>query len=90
MGHLSFGARTDQFSTLGDSFDTIFEISLSNHFVFEFMDRTKVLSPIMTDILFIPCTIMFIFIFGNIFLAIMMNSYELNVGRWKTHEFLSK
>ena len=31
-------------------------------------------------------TIIFMFIFSNIFLAIMMNSYEMNIGRWRTQE----
>ena len=31
-------------------------------------------------------TIIFLFIFSNLYLAIMMSSYELNIGQWKKDE----
>jgi hypothetical protein len=62
---------------------TIFEISLMSPISYSFLDETGALDPTMTTIMFLPMSMIFTFIFTNIFLAIMMNSYELNIGKWR-------
>ena len=86
MAHLSFGSQVQEFSTLPVSIMNTFEITLPNNFDFVFLDQTKQHASMMSQIFFIPLTVMFLFIFANIFLAIMMNSYENNIGRFKNHE----
>jgi hypothetical protein len=84
LSFLSFGNYIKNFSSLLDSFVTIFEISLTSPISYSFLDVTDVIDPTMTVIMFMPMSFIFTFIFTNIFLAIMMNSYEINIGRWKT------
>lgn len=51
--------------------------------MFKFLDHTIPISMIMTGILFFIGSVLFIFVFSNIFLAIAMNSYEINIGQFK-------
>lgn len=80
---LSFGHFDKNFANLTDSFICIFEISLQNPIDYGFLDKLRQHSPAMTWLLFLPMTIIFMFIFRNLFLAIMMNSYEINIGQWR-------
>lgn len=83
LAFLSFGHFTSNFANLTDSFICIFEISLQNPIDYSFLDNLRQDSPAMTQLLFMPMTIIFMFLFKNLFLAIMMNSYEINIGQWK-------
>lgn len=80
---LSFGHFDQNFANLTDSFICIFEISLQSPIDYGFLDKLRRHSPVMTWLLFLPMTIIFMFIFRNLFLAIMMNSYEINIGQWR-------
>lgn len=83
LSFLSFGNYIQRFSSIEESFMTIFEISLMSPISYSFLDETGALDPTMTTIMFLPMSMIFTFIFTNIFLAIMMNSYELNIGKWR-------
>lgn len=80
MAFLSFGYFVQDFSSLERSFIVVFQISLPTYYPYEFLDQTKHFAPQMSIIFFLTITIMFLFFFTNIFLAIMMNSYQINVG----------
>lgn len=84
LAHLSFGTFNYQFASIMTAFRSNFEMSLWNLQVyFVFLDRSIKTSLLMSYILFVGGTTIFVFLFSNIFLAIMMNSYEINVGQYK-------
>ena len=83
LSFLSFGTYVKEFSTLTNAFVCIFGISISSPINYDFQTETDKNSPLLTVFLFLPMTIIFLFIFSNLYLAIMMSSYELNIGRWK-------
>jgi hypothetical protein len=85
MGFLSFGYAVKEFSSVQESFVVVFEISLPTFYAYEFLDKTARFAPAMSMFFFLSITIMFIFFFSNIFLAIMMNSYQINVGQFKKY-----
>lgn len=85
MSFLSFGWFVQDFSTIEKSFVVVFEISLPTFYSYEFLNESTKLAPGMSAVFFLTLTIMFLFFFTNIFLAIMMNSYQENVGKFKRY-----
>lgn len=55
-------------------------MSLPNFYELTFFDAMSEYSYFMSMTFFIPQSVVFSFIFSNVFLAIMMNSYEQNIG----------
>lgn len=86
LSFLSFGTFVKEFSSLEEAFICIFEISITSPINYSFQTATDKNAPTLTLFLFLPMTIIFLFIFSNLYLAIMMSSYELNIGRWKKDE----
>jgi len=58
----------------------VFQLSLPDGFNLDFLDKTSSLSVVMTTVFFFPSTIAFKFVFANIFLAMMVKSYEENIA----------
>jgi len=85
MGFLSFGYAVKEFSSVQESFVVVFEISLPTFYAYEFLDKTARFAPAMSLFFFLAISVMFLFFFANIFLAIMMNSYQINVGQFKKY-----
>lgn len=85
MSFLSFGWFVEDFSTMEKSFVVVFEISLPTFYSYEFLNETTKLAPSMSAVFFLSLTIMFLFFFTNIFLAIMMYSYQENIGKYKKY-----
>ena len=85
MSFLSFGWFVEDFSTVEKSFVVVFEISLPTFYSYEFLNETTKLAPSMSAVFFLSLTIMFLFFFTNIFLAIMMYSYQENIGKYKKY-----
>lgn len=85
MSYLSFGWFVEDFSTVEKSFVVVFEISLPTFYSYEFLNETTKLAPSMSAVFFLSLTIMFLFFFTNIFLAIMMYSYQENIGKYKKY-----
>lgn len=85
MSYLSFGWFVEDFSTVEKSFVVVFEIALPTFYSYEFLNETTKLAPSMSAVFFLSLTIMFLFFFTNIFLAIMMYSYQENIGKYKKY-----
>jgi hypothetical protein len=80
LAYLNFGHFIDDFCTITDAFTTIFSISIVAPISYHFLTIGSKVLPKMTMFLFIPMTMIFIFIFTNIYLAMIQNSYEINRG----------
>ena len=90
MAFLSFGFFVKDFSTVRESFIVVFEISLPTYYDYSFLDQTSMFAPQMSMVFFLAITTMFLFFFTNIFLAIMMNSYQINIGQFKKYQSADK
>jgi hypothetical protein len=80
LAHIAFGTQVLQFATLHSAFANLFELTLTNSFKFSFLNHSVRINMFLTSLFFIGGTFIFVFIFSNIFLSIMMNSYQQNIG----------
>jgi hypothetical protein len=80
LAMLSFGPFVKEFHKSSYGIIKVLQMSLPELKEFHHIKEAHTISPFMSFLFFIPVSIMFWFIFANIFLSMMMSSYEYNIG----------